>query len=342
MNRKQFIRNGLLLSIMPLTRLFAGSFRLQDPVVMTVTGPVPPQNLGFTLVHEHVMVDFIGLQHLMPAPLLSKDAFAKSLPFLQELARQGCQTLVDCTPAGLGRDVRLLKELATEIGLRIITPTGYYGAVGEKYLPRHIYTLSAEKLAEEWIREWEAGIEGTGIRPGFIKSGVDKAPLSEVQRKLVEAACITHLRTGLSFAIHTGDGAAALEELTIIERSNVSPEAWIWTHAQNESDRNIHLTVARKGGWISYDGLNDNNVPAYVQFVKEMKAEGLLHKILISHDAGWYEIGREHGGNFRPYTTVKTHLVPALQKAGISEEDIQQIFVYNPAKALSVYKKPHI
>lgn len=339
MHRKNFIRCGLLAIASPLEVLAKPCFRLQAPVIMTVTGPIDAQSMGFTLTHEHILVDFIGVQPLMPRENLVKDVTRKAIPFLQEVSTAGCKTLVECTPAYLGRDAALMKQSALQTGLQIITNTGYYGAAGEKYIPKHAYTETADQIAARWVAEWENGIDGTGIKPGYIKSGVDKAPLSDVQKKLIEAACITHLKTGLTFGVHTGDGAAALEELNIIQRMRVSPEAWVWIHAQSEPDRNIHIQVAKQGGWVSFDGLSEGSVGDYVNFIKDMRTAGLLHKILISHDAGWYHLGYENGGSFRGFTTVFTHLVPELKKQGFSEEEINQVFVKNPAAALSISVK---
>src|SRR5262249_1120258 len=72
--------------------------------------------------------------------------------------------------------------------------------------------------AARWLREWKDGIDDTGIRPGFIKIGVDAGALTVVNRKLVLAAARTHLENGLTIAAHTGDGVAALEEMKVLAR----------------------------------------------------------------------------------------------------------------------------
>ena len=76
-------------------------------------------------------------------------------------------------------------------GLHILSNTGYYGAAKDKHLPGFAFTESAEQLAARWTREFEQGIDGTSIKPAFMKIGVDEAPLSEVDAKLVRAAAIT-------------------------------------------------------------------------------------------------------------------------------------------------------
>jgi phosphotriesterase-related protein len=304
--------------------------------VMTVNGWMPADKMGITLTHEHVLVDFIGADKINPSRYDADEVFRIALPKLLSVKEKGCKTIMECTPAYLGRDIKLLKRLSDASGLNILTNTGYYGAAQEKYLPAHAYTETAEQLARRWINEWNDGIDGSGIKPGFIKSGVDKFPLSATQQKIVEAAAITHLNTGLTIGIHTGDGKAALEEMRIIQSRGVSPEAWIWIHAQNETDREIHLRVATAGGWVSFDGVSTDSIAACLAFLKDMKEQKLLHKVLLSHDAGWYHVGEPNGGNYNDYNTIFELLIPALKEKGFTEKEIELLFIQNPAKAFAV------
>jgi phosphotriesterase-related protein len=155
-------------------------------------------------MHEHVLVDFVGADQVSRARYDADHAFHTILPHLQQARELGCETLVECTPAFLGRDAALLKRLADASGVRILTNTGYYGAAQDKHLPPHAFTESAEQLAARWIGEFESGIDGTQVKPAFMKIGVDQAPLSEVDAKLVRAAALTHRQTALPIASHTG------------------------------------------------------------------------------------------------------------------------------------------
>jgi predicted metal-dependent phosphotriesterase family hydrolase len=303
---------------------------------MTVNGLMAADKMGFALTHEHILVDFIGTGKIDPSRYDADEVFHIALPKLLSAKERGCKTFIECTPAYLGRNVKLLKRLSEASGLNILTNTGYYGALGEKYLPAHAYTETAKQIAARWINEWENGIDNSGIKPGFIKSGVDKYPLSAVQQKIVEAAAITHLATGLTIGIHTGDGQAAMEELRIIQSKGVSAEAWIWIHAQNEKNRELHIRVAKAGGWVSFDGVNAESLPACLAFLKDMKSENLLGHILLSHDAGWYHVGEPHGGNYHDYNTIMDKLIPLMTENGFTEKEIQLLFIINPAKAFTI------
>lgn len=318
------------------TLMVCGSRATSTGSVMTVSGPIQPEEMGITLPHEHVLVDFIGAELVGPDRYDRREVFETVLPYLQRVHAHGVRTLVDATPAYLGRDPLLLRQLADASGLHLIVSTGYYGAREDQHLPAHALAEAADALAARWIREWDTGIDGTGIRPGFIKIGVDEGPLSEIDRKLIVAAARTHLRTGLTIAAHTGPAAGALDQLSVLEREGVDPSAWIWVHAQAEDDSTVHVRAARSGAWISFDGLAPDNVGRYVARVAYMKAEGLLDRVLVSHDAGWYHVGEPGGGTFRPYDTLVAELVPALEAAGFTEEEIRQLIAVNPAQALAV------
>src|SRR5215813_4209961 len=105
------------------------------PQVNTVLGARSPRALGMTLMHEHVLVDFIGADKVGPHRYNVEEVFQTALPHLKALRMTGCRTLVECTPAFLGRDANLLKRLSTASGLNIITNTGFYGAANDKYVP---------------------------------------------------------------------------------------------------------------------------------------------------------------------------------------------------------------
>lgn len=307
-----------------------------QPEVMTVNGLVAASELGFTLPHEHVLVDFIGADSITPGRYDRDSAFNIILPHLLDFKSAGGNTLFECTPLFIGRDVELLKRLSVASGLNIITNTGNYGAAKEKYYPDYLFAESAQALAVRWINEWESGIDGTEVKPGFMKLGADKGPLTPAQEKTVHAAAITHLRTGLTIAMHTGDGAAARQELEIIESHGILPEAFVWIHAQNERDSTIHRELAKKGAWVEFDGLTESNFNDYVRYLQYAKWEGFLERVMVSHDAGWYNVGSRHGGQYRGYRTLKLRLLPRLQEEGFTEAEIRQLTVENPGKAFSV------
>jgi phosphotriesterase-related protein len=305
------------------------------PQVETVRGPLDPKKLGFTLVHEHILVDFIGADQASPSRYNPDEVFAVALPKLKELKARGCDALVECTPAYLGRDVRLFQRLSEASGLHIVTNTGYYGANKDKHVPEHAYSETAEQLAARWTREYQRGIDGTRIKPGFQKIGVDAGRLSDIDAKLVASGGLCYKQTGLRLHVHTGDGAAAADILNILERQQVPASAYVWVHAQNCKDRELHAVAAKAGAWLEFDGVNPKRLEDHVVAVAEMVERGYLDNLLVSHDSGWYRVGEPGGGQYNGYTYIFEAYLSALKKRGVTDPQIRRIFVDNPARALT-------
>ena len=333
MNRSQI---KVVFSVILLLLLFSQCNDQKEGMIMTIAGPIKASEMGVSLIHEHILVDFIGADSVNENRWDKRKVAEIALPFLKAIKDLGCQSFVECTPEYIGRDPVLLKSLSESSGMNIITNTGYYGAANDKFIPKHAYDESAEQLASRWINEWTSGIGNTGIKPGFIKIGVDGRSLSEIDKKLAVAAAKAHLQTGLIIASHTGPAVPAFEQIEILKNEGVAPGAFIWVHAQGEKDLSNHVRAAQMGAWVGFDGLNENNTEAYVLMIKNMKDNNLLDKVLLSHDAGWYDPAKENGGNYRGYTTLFEKLVPMLKAEGFAEEEINQLLVTNPARAFSI------
>ncbi|WP_420146665.1 phosphotriesterase family protein [Spirosoma sp.] len=329
-SRRSFLRSTL-----------ASFWMLRKPkrIVQTVTGPLSATNMGLALIHEHVLVDFIGADQITSNRWSRVDVLTKMLPYFLELKQLGCQVVLDCTPAYLGKDPLLLKELSERSGVRILTNTGYYGASDNKYLPAHAYTETADQLSDRWVADFQNGIDGTGIRPGFIKIGVNPGHLSELHRKLVVAAARTHKRTGLTICSHTGPYVPAFEQIDVLKQEGVRPDAFVWTHAQGNNM--VHYAHAvREGAWVSLDGLDKTNVAAYADTLLLMKENRFLHRTLLSHDAGWYDPAKSNDqGVGRDYTILFKQLMPELNKRGFTRKNWKQILIENPAEAFSLEPK---
>jgi phosphotriesterase-related protein len=187
-----------------------------------------------------------------------------------------------------------------------------YGAADHKFVPAFARSEPAAQLAKRWIAETREA-----WRPRFIKIGVNRGPLDEIDRKLVRAEALTSRETGLTIASHTGDGAAAVEQLEIVTAERVSPAKFVWVHAQNERDHGLHETVARAGAWVELDGIGPKTVEFHIECVRFLAEKGLLKRALVSQDSGWYHVGEPGGGEFRGYTYLYSDFLPRLKPAEV-------------------------
>lgn len=297
--------------------------------IQTVRGRIEPGDLGLTLIHEHVIVDFIGADEVSKDRYDADEVFEVMLPYLKEIRELGVTGFGDCAPMFLGRDPELLARLSEAADMHIITNTGLYK---EPYLPEYAFEKSADELAEIWIDEMENGIEGTQIRPGFIKIAVNPGNLIPVQQKIVRAAARTSRSTGLTIACHTGHGTAAMETLDILEEEGVPLNKYIFVHAGTDKDHD----VAQRGGWVEYDGINEEQSARYIQLIKEMLEKGYENNLLLSQDAGWYNVGQPGGGEIRDYAYLVRDFIPLMKAAGIDQDTIDRLLIKNPARALSI------
>jgi len=340
MDRRDFVKTTAMVTgaMMVSPSVFADAEMDMTGKIMTATGVIDPKKMGFVLTHEHILVDFIGADQVSKDRYDEDEAFKVILPYLEQAKKLGCQTFVECTPSYIGKDAALVQRLSQATGMYMLTNTGYYGAADDKYVPAHAYEETEDELCERWVMEWEGGIEGTDVRPGFIKIGVDRESLSEIDEKLVRAAARTHLRTGLTIMSHTGYGIPAHEEIAVLKEEGVGARAWIWTHAQNEQDNEQHKKAAEAGAWIAFDGVNANEkrLARDVTHLKAMKEYGLLDHVLLSHDAGWFRPGEPNGGKFRPFVDLFETVLPALKENGFTQDEIDLMTLKNPQRAFAI------
>ena len=310
--------------------------------IMTINGPIDADSLGRALIHEHVFLDWRPADSTHAEDWDQEKAFTAILPHLRKLKEYNVQSIFECTPNYLGRNVELLQKLAEATGIQFITNTGYYGARNNIYVPAKAYEWTAEQMAKVWIDEFKNGINESGVRPGLIKISVDPdSTLSDLQERIVRAAALTHKATGLTIVSHTGIDTTAFNQIAVLGQENVSPSAFVWTHAQNGS-RDGHVRMARLGGWISLDGLgwvqpqgqDSSALYQYLQMVRNLKENGFLHRLLLSMDAGWYSYAEAN--TYVEHTALFTLFIPMLLEYGFTEKDIQQVLVINPKEAYTI------
>ena len=254
--------------------------------VIHVGGEDPIEDGAIWLSHEHLLVDFIGADQINPESWNKDDVVATMLPYLEAIKVYDVAYFVDATPNYLGRDVKLLRQLADRSDIRILTTTGLYGARQNKYIPTWAFDVSPAELASRWVTEFKEGIGQSTIKPGFIKIGVDATDtLDPMHVRLIQAAALTHLETGLTIASHTGPAKGLWPQLRVLDSMQVAPDAFIWVHAQNEEDHNQYIRAAQVGCWISLDGMGWET-ERHIEKLVFAKEHNLLEHVLVSHDAG--------------------------------------------------------
>ncbi len=270
------------------------------------------------LVHEHVLVDFIGADKIAPGRYDPEEVFRQYRPRLENIAKLGCRRLQECTPNFLGRDPKLLRRLADATGIDIWTNTGLYAARDQKFLPPYAWKETAEQLSRRWVAESRKGIDG--VKPRFIKIGVNRGPLVAIDRKIVRAAALTSKETGLTIASHTGNGIAAVEQIEIVLAEKLPPGKFVWVHADGEKDHSFHKRAGEAGAWVEFDhvGPSEQALAWHLECLRFMDSNKLLGRALISQDAGYYRPGEPDGGAYKDYAAIYTKFLPMLPREWVS------------------------
>ena len=305
--------------------------------IHTVLGPIAPSSLGFTLPHEHVIVDFIGAQKTDRNRWNVDEVVARMQPFLLAAKQSGVRGFVDCTPAYVGRDPRILKKLAQNTGLHILTNTGYYGDGEGRYLPPSAHSETAAQIAARWLAEWRDGIEDTGVRPGFVKIRVDgsvgdRSQMTEMDAKLLAAAAKVSRETQMAVTCHS-PGPSGLAAALRFAAEGGDPGKFIVAHC-DDNGIELNRKIAAAGSWVSIDGIGRKPEADHVAIVLPLLQKS-PDRLLVSMDSGWYNVGEPDGGKINDYNALTDSFLPSLRTAGVAADQIIRVTVENPARVFT-------
>ncbi len=309
------------------------------PRVMTVSGPIPPEKLGFTLPHEHTAISLWHIANRWDYWELTPDDDL-IIGELSDFRRRGGGTVVDLTLPGVGRDPDRLRRLASATGLNIVMGSGWYR---EAYYPAemNVDRRSVDDLAAEIIGEFENGVGGSGIRPGIIgEIGTDKPWVSAREERVHRAAARASKATGMAITTHGVQSAVGLAQLRIFTEEGVDPSRVVIGHADSHHDLDFYLEVLDGGANLQFDFLGHRFAaeealePRLVETIVELLERGYGPQILLSQDVCHNRQLKVNGGF--GYVYLQQHFLPTLRTAAVGEGEIQQMTFENPARILTI------
>ena len=306
--------------------------------LQTILGPVPAADLGLILPHEHLFTDLRGPHVPDYAQADPQHVVRVMKPFLQQAEQAGVTALMECSTVGVGRNIPVLKCLAEQTSIHVIVPTGVYR---DAYIPGSLKEMSIAELAENWIGDITTGMEGTDIRAGFIKLAVSDDGITPLEIRNLQAAVIASQRTGVVIASHTIGGRLFRDEINILSSGGLDLQRFIWVHANSEKDKRMHLEAARLGVFVEFDaiGADWQSQEELLDYTLALIEAGFSDRILLSHDAGWYQPGSPDGlpeAGIRGFTDIVTKFIPGLHSRGVSDKDVELITKKNPARAFAI------
>jgi phosphotriesterase-related protein len=315
--------------------------------VHTVQGPVEAQELGLTLVHEHVRFRDEAVAEQWPGRYDEQLELDAALLAVNAAKDRGVCTIVDPTAMFGGRDVNFMKRVAQETGVQIVACTGIYSY---DYLPHYFQSRDIDVMADHFVEDIETGIQGTGIKAAFLKCAADAAGVTEQVEKIHRACARASLQTGAPIMAHSMPAAGTgPRQAAIFEEEGVDMAKVQIAHCGDTED------VAYIEGLIErgvYAGLDRYGLEMYLPIDKrnataaELLRRGHAERLMISQDfcatIDWFppeaEAVFESSGAIRNWsmTLVFDEVVPWLREQGVmDDESFHTVFTENPKRWLT-------
>jgi phosphotriesterase-related protein len=336
--------------------------------VNTVLGPIAPEQLGVTLMHEHLLLDatpwfrepeaaslrtvayqpvsieVLGL--LRNDPFMSRDncELFDEETAIEEVRRfrlAGGETVVDPTCRGIGRDPRALQRISRATGLQVVMGTGYYLHPAH---PPHVREMSLEAITEEITRDVVDGVDG--VRAGIIgEIGISKDFTSEEEKVLRGAARAQHA-TAVPLEVHLpGWERHGDRVLDVVSEEGGDLRRTVLCHMNpSGEDFDYQSRLAERGAWLEYDMIGMDYFYADQQaqspsdeenarVLLRLRDAGLLGSVLISQDVFIKIQLVRYGGT--GYAHILDHFVPRLRRHGFIEQDIETLLIDNPLRVFT-------
>lgn len=319
--------------------------------INTVTGPIRPEELGPTLVHEHALFAYPGYTGDITAGALDHDlAMERCLAACTMAKSHGIRTIVDATPNECGRDPLFLRELSERAELNIVCSTGYYyeGQGAPHYFNfRQVLGFPVEEeIYEMMVREIMVGIGNTRVRAGVIKLGSSKHTITEYERLFFRAGARAQQETGAPIITHTTEGTMGPEQAELLIALGADPRKIQIGHMDGSTDPQYHKATMDHGVKIAFDSCGIQRMLGMPMDATRVDVlTGLLQsdygsQIMLSHDYVMHWLGRplpvpppirQLLPNWH-LSGIFTYHLPALRANGISEAQIEALLVENPRR----------
>lgn len=343
--------------------------------VQTVLGPIPPEDLGFTLPHEHLLWDLrfylppdrdpqaaddphnrpVTLENLGQVRMhlydypdnLVQDSVATAVRELQWYRAAGGRTICDCTSYGLGRDPARIREISRESGVHVVLGTGAFCC---STLPPELNAMDVDTMAALLIREIRQGASQANVPCGFLgEIGISEG-LPEGDRRSLAAAAVAQKETGAAILIHQPGLEHRAEELfRIIEDNGGRLDRTVLCHCDPLMDDPDYLDhMAKSGPWLSFDFFGLETVLTLKNYhnlwlpTDRQRIQAVLEQIargnlsrLLLSHDTAYKCMLRQYGGFG-YAHLLETILPLMVSEGYAPKWIRQMTVENPARAFSM------
>ena len=305
-------------------------------VINSVLGPLDTKDIGFTLMHEHLIVAPAGVYRDYPG-LLGSNLMERVVEGLKEAKEGGIDTIVDATTLDLGRDIELMAEASRRSGVNIIACSGWW-----LDYPRFFQGVSAEQLEELFLKEVEEGISGTNIKAGILKSAADITGVTSNEETVLRAVARAHLKTGVPIMVHSySPGQVGRQQLAVLREEGVDLKRVKLDHSNDTTDVEYLTWLMEQGCYLGLDRY-PGMITSSLSRTKTMKAlidAGYADRLCPSHDGTVLRvlaanpiITEEERLRRNPhgYLYMKEVVFPNLREMGVAEDILNSLCVVGP------------
>jgi len=305
--------------------------------VNSVSGPLETAGLGVTLMHEHIIVSSPGVRENFRV-WDRNEQLKRAVEKGAAAQARGINTLVDLTP-GDWRDIPFVQEVVARTGMQVIVATGIYWEVPHYF--RAAGGRSIDHIADLFVRDITEGIGETGVKAGIIKCAADEPGVTPDVERILRASARAHRATGVPISTHThAPSQVGLKQQDIFESEGVDLGRVVIGHSGDTEDLEYLQSLIARG---SYIGMDRFGIDVYLSTEKRVNTiarlceMGHAAKMVLSHDAAcyfdWYDpaLVNQLAPNWN-FNHIPDDVLPALQRSGVSEEQIRTMMVENPRR----------
>lgn len=301
-------------------------------IIQSATGPLETKDLGFTLMHEHVVASWAPMIQQYPEMFDRVSQMDEIVAPLVAAREAGVRTMVDLSPIDLGRDPVLIREAARRSGVQIIVATGFYHG-----LPHYFQFRPDQEMTDLFVRDITVGISTTGVRAGVIKCATDPEmhPLNE---RVLRASARAHRATGVPICTHTNaHNRNGLDQQRVFKEEGVDLGRVVIGHSDDSDDISYLEQIIQNGSYCGMDRIGIQRPRTSEQradMIGALVGKGYANRITLSHDAScrfeWAPPAMQGRMTTWNFTHIPKDVIPMLRERGVSDAAIQQMTVGNP------------
>ncbi|MEJ2739857.1 MAG: hypothetical protein P8105_08545, partial [Dehalococcoidia bacterium] len=248
--------------------------------VNTVLGPIDTADLGFTLMHEHIVHQGPLIQNY--PELFGPGIMDRIITGINEAREGGVDTIVDATPFDTGRDVNIMAEVSRRTGVNIVACSGWW-----MKLPDYLAGNTPDLFADLFVRDIEVGVAGTGIKAGIMKYSDDYCGLTPEGEIMLRYIARSNCRTGVQIMLHSyAPQQIARQQLAILQDEGVDMKKVVVGHANDTQDMEYLTWILDQGCYLGMDRFPGSYLSPYArtETMKRLIDDGWADRLLPSHD----------------------------------------------------------